>query len=129
MSQNEWNWPAENRAFWDASESGKLLVKQCNDCSQPHYYPRIICPYCGSQATEWVEASGKGTLHAYSLFRRASPPQILAYVTLEEGVTMLTEMIECDPEELSINDEVVVAFRRESDGRQIPVFVPANSAN
>ena len=58
----------------------------------------------------------------YSVYRHASPPQILAYVTLAEGVTLLTEVIGSDYEELSINDDVTVKFRVDGDGRHIPVF-------
>lgn len=122
MIKDNWIWPMENRAFWDATERGILSVKQCIDCEKPHYYPRWICPHCGSNSTEWIEACGKGILYAYSVFRRANSPQILAYVTLSEGVTMLTEIIGSNYEELSINDEVRVKFRVEDDGRHVPVF-------
>jgi uncharacterized OB-fold protein len=123
MIDDKWDWAMENREFWDASERGILLVKRCIDCEKPHYYPRLICPHCGSDSTEWIESCGKGILYSYSFFRRANPPQILAYVTLAEGITLLTEIINSDYEKLAVNDEVEVKFRVDPDGRYIPVYV------
>ncbi len=50
---------------------GKLLIKKCTACGEPHFYPRNICPFCFSDKTEWVEASGNATIYTYSVMRRA----------------------------------------------------------
>ena len=52
----------ETQAYWDAAAKGKLLIKKCTACGQLHHYPRVLCPFCFSDKTEWVEASGKGTI-------------------------------------------------------------------
>src|SRR5215472_6430412 len=61
----------ETKPFWDAAAQGRLLIKRCTACDEPHWYPRAICPFCGSERTEWMEASGHGTIYSYSVFRRA----------------------------------------------------------
>ena len=64
----------ENLPFWQAAEAGRLLGKRCTDCGRHHWYPRGICPFCGSANTAWVPLSGRGSIHAFSTLRRASPP-------------------------------------------------------
>ncbi|MGH6991087.1 MAG: Zn-ribbon domain-containing OB-fold protein, partial [Stellaceae bacterium] len=81
---------AETKPFWDAAANGQLLVKKCLACGEVHYYPRTICPFCHSDRTEWLAASGQGTIYSYSVMRRAAEPYAIAYVALEEGATVLT---------------------------------------
>src|SRR5262249_30062727 len=85
----------DTQPFWDAAASGRLLVKRCLACNEHHHYPRPICPFCGSDRTEWRDASGRGTIYSYSVMRRAPGPYALAYVTPEEGATMMTENVDC----------------------------------
>ena len=76
----------EAQPYFDAASQGKLVIKKCTACGQVHHYPRALCPFCGSDRTEWVPASGRGTIYSYSVMRRASPPYAIAYVTLAEGL-------------------------------------------
>ncbi len=130
MSNKERDYPApainvETQHFWDAAADGKLLVKKCNDCGENHYYPRTICPHCFSDKTEWLETSGKGKIYSYSVMRRSPVPYAIAYVTLEEGVTIMTNLVECDFDALAIGQDVKVAFRKTAEGHSLPVFTPA----
>jgi hypothetical protein len=115
----------ENRPFFDGARQGRLLVGRCQACKAFHYYPRAVCPFCASERTEWVEAKGRGTIYSYSVMRRVAKPYALAYVTLEEGVTMLTNLVDCDFDRLRIGDPVRVAFKAAEDGEMIPMFTPA----
>ncbi len=110
--------------FWDGTAAGKLLLKRCRDCGETHYYPRAICPYCFSSNTEWYEASGRGRIYSFSIMRRAPVPYVMAYVTLDEGVTMMTNIIDCDFEALAIDDEVEVKFHPIDGGFYLPLFTP-----
>src|SRR5215211_1258515 len=82
----------ENEAFFTAAKDGRFLMRKCKACGKTHWYPRAVCPFCSSE-TEWVEGSGRGTIYAYSVMRRVPEPFALAYVTLEEGPTMLTNIV------------------------------------
>jgi uncharacterized protein len=115
----------ETQAYWDAAAAGRLLIKTCTACRQPHYYPRTICPFCGSDRTEWQEASGRGTIYSYSVMRRVPVPYVIAYVTLEEGVTMMTNLVGGDPDAIRIGQAVRVVFRATEGGPPVPMFVPA----
>jgi len=112
----------ENKPFFDAAREGKLLLGKCSSCGGLHYYPRAICPFCFNEKIQWVEAKGKGTLYSYSVMRRVPEPYAIAYVTLDEGVTMLTNMVDCDLDRLRIGDAVHLVFKAAEGGEMIPMF-------
>jgi len=115
----------ETRPFWEAAAAGRLLIKRCAACGERHSYPRSICPFCGSDRTEWQEASGKATIYSYSVMRRVPVPYAIAYVTLAEGVTMMTNIVDCDLDAIRIGQEVKVVFRPTEGGPPVPMFAPA----
>jgi uncharacterized OB-fold protein len=116
----------ENKAFFDAAAQGKLLIKRCNACGEVHHYPRAICPLCFSDKTEWRDAKGTGTIYTYSVLRRGVPePYCIAYVTLEEGVSMLTNIVDCDFDAVKIGMKVKVTFKPTDGGPPVPMFTPA----
>ncbi|HZO04069.1 MAG TPA: Zn-ribbon domain-containing OB-fold protein [Burkholderiales bacterium] len=116
---------AENKPFFDAAREGKLLIGRCQACNEVHYYPRAVCPFCASDRTEWVAAKGRGRIYSYSVMRRVPKPFAIAYVTLDEGVTMLTNLVDCDFERVSIGDPVRVVFKPAENGDPMPMFTPA----
>ena len=111
----------ENKPFFDAAREGKLLLGKCSSCGGLHYYPRAICPFCAGE-TELVAAKGGGKLYSYSVMRRVAEPYAIAYVTLDEGVTMLTNMVDCDLDRLRIGDAVRLVFKAAEGGEMIPMF-------
>jgi uncharacterized protein len=115
----------ETRPFWDAAVSGRLVIKRCTACGRPHHYPRTICPFCWSDRTEWVPTSGRGTIYSFSVMRRAPVPYAIAYVTLDEGVTLMTNIVGCDLEAIRIGQPVQVVFRPTDGGPPVPMFTPA----
>jgi uncharacterized OB-fold protein len=115
----------ETRAFWDAAAKGLLLIRRCTACGRAHWYPRSICPFCWSDKTEWVEGSGRGAIYSYSVMRRAPEPYVVAYVTLAEGPTVLTNLVDCDFDALAIGQEVRLKFSSSDGGPPVPMFTPA----
>ncbi|WP_165452491.1 Zn-ribbon domain-containing OB-fold protein [Paenibacillus thalictri] len=118
----------ELKAYWDAAAEDKLLIKQCDDCGQYHYYPRLLCPFCMSEKTSWREAKGTGTIYTYSVMRR-EVPYAIAFVTLDEGPRMMTNIVDCDLDTLQIEQRVKVVFKPSGDqdqpGPSVPCFTPA----
>ena len=112
----------ETKAFWDGAAQGKLLLKKCLACGQIHYYPRTLCPYCFSERTEWLAASGRATVYSYSVMRRAPVPYAIAYVSLEEGVTIMTNLVDCDFDRIRIGDKVRLVFKPSDGGPPVPMF-------
>jgi uncharacterized OB-fold protein len=110
--------------YWVAAGDGRLLLKACRDCGRTHYYPRPLCPFCMSDATEWLEASGAGTIYSWSVERRADPPYAIAFVTLAEGPTILTTIVDAALDAIAIGQPVTLGFETR-DGQPVPVFRPA----
>jgi uncharacterized OB-fold protein len=115
----------ETQAFWDATAQGKFLIKKCTACGEPHFYPRNLCPFCFSDKTEWVEASGNATIYTYSVMRRAPVPYAIAYVTLAEGPTIMTNIVDCDLDAIKVGQAVRLVFKPSDGGPPIPMFAPA----
>ena len=133
MSTNERNYPApvinlETAPFWAAANEGILLLKRCETCGEVHFYPRAVCPHCLSLKTQWFKASGKASIYSFSVMRRVEIPYVIAYVSLSEGVTVLSNIVDVDIDQIAINDKVEVTFRRSESGQFLPVFRPENCA-
>ena len=120
----------ETKPYWDATLEGKLIIRHCNACGENHWYPRTLCPFCGSVDTEWLETAGKGTIYTFAITRKGLGhyggvgPYVLAFVTLDEGPTMLTNIIECDVDALRIGDRVEVVFHKTEAEAALPRFRP-----
>ena len=115
----------ETEAFWSAAKEGKFMLRRCTACGKAHWYPRAICPFCMSDKTEWVEASGRGKIYTYSVMRRAPEPYAIGYVTLDEGPSMLTNFVDCDFDKLKIGQSVKLKFMPTEGGPPVPMFAPA----
>jgi len=105
------------RPFWDGIKAGRLLLERCLRCQAVIWYPRGFCPRCGSAATEWIEASGRGTVYTYTVARRsfggwaAAVPYVIAYIELAEGPRVLSNVVGAAPDEVSIGLEVEVVMK------------------
>ncbi len=117
----------ETEEFWAAARDGKLLIKTCNACNKVHWYPRAICPRCFSDQTSWSEAKGTGQIYSFSVMKRSKIPYAIAYVELDEGVRMMTNIVDTDLDALSIGQKVKVVFKATADegGAPVPMFTPA----
>ena len=120
----------ETRKFWDATAEQKLLLPKCNDCGTVIWYPREFCPECSSFDVAWFEASGRGTIYSFTVNRRGQGDYrdlsyVLAYVELEEGPRVLTNVVDCDPMQVSVGQSVQVVFHPTSNGAALPRFRPA----
>jgi uncharacterized protein len=114
----------ESLAYWQAADEGRLLVKRCTACGEFHHYPRDLCPFCLSDGTEWTTAAGTGTLYSFSTMGQGDAAYTLAYVTLDEGPTMLTNVVGCEPATLVVGQRVRAVFTPSEGGHAVPMFTP-----
>ena len=121
----------ETRPYWDGCAAGELRIQRCVDCREPYFYPRDICPACGSGSVEWFTASGRATLYSYIINHRPAPgfedeaPYAIAVVQLAEGPRMMTSIrgVPATPEALVLDMPLRVAFEQRGD-IWLPVFAP-----
>ena len=114
----------ETKPYWDAAGAGKLMLKRCRQCGRAHHYPRALCPFCLGE-TEWLETRGTGVIYSFSVMRRAPIPYTIAYVTLDEGVTMMTNIVDCDFDALAIGQRVRLVMKPSDGGPPVPMFTQA----
>lgn len=119
-----------NQVYFDGVAEGQLRIQQCGDCGAHQFYPRVVCKHCGSEHSHWIVASGRGKVASFSVVRRGvsadfSAPYIVALITLEEGVTMMSHVVDVEPEQVASGMAVTVAFRPVGGAVIRPVFLPA----
>ena len=122
---------SETKPFWDATAEGKFLLPKCDNCSAIIWYPRAFCPECSGTAISWIAASGKGTIYSFSITRKGGgvwaerSPYVIAYVELEEGPRVLTNIVGCPVDDVSIGMSVRVVFDKTEEGPAVFRFTPA----
>jgi hypothetical protein len=122
-----------SRPHWEGCREGRLRVQRCARCGAHVFIPRPFCPECLSDALEWVDSSGRGRVYSFTVIHRPQRPEYevpyaVAIVELEEGWHMLSNLVDCEAEEVEIGMAVEVTFRRMSDEVALPFFRPAPPA-
>ncbi len=115
----------ESAPYWDGAARGELWLRRCVACDRHHHYPRSSCPFCFAPDPAWVRASGRGTVYSYSVVDRAAVPYVIAWVTLEEGPTLLSNLLGCEAAAVHVGMAVRLAPPPGEGGPPIPMFVPA----
>lgn len=116
----------ENKTYWEQAQQRTLLLKHCRSCNTSHHYPRPYCPHCGSDQTEWRTSCGTGEIYTFTrMVRGVQTPYLMAYVRLEEGVSILTHLHASDWDAVHIGMRVKVDLVPSASGQNVPVFVPA----
>lgn len=125
----------ESDFFWEKAKTHELWLRRCTSCDSTYFYPRDICPSCFSRDVEWIQASGRGTVHTFAIVERGplpsfreSVPYVVALVDLEEGARMPTNLVDvpADREHLSVGMPVEVTFDDVTDEITLPKFKPAS---
>ena len=105
-------------------ENGKLAYQRCADCSAAVFYPRVLCPVCGSGALEWRESAGRGTVYATTaVHSRNRDPRNVALVDLDEGFRMMSWVESVPAEEVEIGARVSFEVRHRDEDEPVAVFV------
>jgi uncharacterized protein len=105
-------------------ENGKLAYQRCADCSAAVFYPRVLCPVCGSGALEWRESAGRGTVYATTaVHSRDRDPRNVALVNLDEGFRMMSRVEGVPAEEVEIGARVSFEVRHRDKDEPVAVFV------
>ena len=124
----------ESDFYWEKCKEHELWLRHCKACNNAYFYPRDICPGCFSRDTDWIQSSGKATLHAFAIVHRAPVPAfrgkepfVTAIVELEGGARMPTNIVDCeaDPEHIKIGMALQVTFDDLDDKVSLPKFRPA----
>ena len=117
--------------FWEGAKKGDLLIQHCKTCDANIFYPRKFCPKCWSADLDWIKASGRAAIYSFSTaYDMVEPkfwadlPYTIAYVDLPEGIRMMTRIVECNPDDISIGMDVEVVWNKLDDDFFLPYFRP-----
>lgn len=122
----------ETQPYFDAAADGRLVLPKCTSCGELVWYPRAFCPFCASNEVEWVSASGRGSVYSYTVSYRGegayreAAPYVLAYVELDEGPRLLTNIVDCDPESVRVGQPVDAVFHPTPSGGALLRFRPTS---
>jgi uncharacterized protein len=120
-------------AFWAATAEHRFLLQRCASCSTAQFYPKVTCTTCGAQELTWEEASGRGTLHTFTVARRAThpafegaEPYVVAIVELAEGPKVTSNVVECDVDAVRVGMQLDLCWDDpDVDGLCLPLWRPA----
>ena len=122
----------ETLPFWEGCRSGELRGQVCRRCGRTQLYPRVHCTECGWGELAWKALSGRAQVATFSVVRRpVNPgfrervPFVLAVVRLAEGPQLMTHVVDCKPEDVTVGMPVAVRFEPRGEWA-LPVFAPAN---
>lgn len=126
----------DSRRFWEGCRMRCLTLPRCTSCGEVIFYPRSVCPECGSEQLEWVELSGKGTVYTFSVvyrppskFFEGRTPYVIALVELDEGPRLMSNIVEVNPESVRIGMRVECVFKEVDEKITLPLFRPSPEAH
>ena len=121
-----------SQPFWDAAKRHELQIQRCNACRTHIFYPREACSECLSPDLIWIPVSGKGTLYSYTIAQAPTHPAfaddvpyVIAIVELEEGPRITTNLVGCQPDQVTIGMPVVASFEEVTPEMTLVKFRPA----
>lgn len=125
-----------SKTYWHGTARREILLQKCKDCDNIQYYPRPLCTKCFSQDLSWIRASGRGTVHTFSvIYQNIQPgfvdelPYVLVVVELEEGPRMTTNILNCAPQDVYIGMPVEMTFQYITPEVWLPQFKPRASGS
>lgn len=122
----------QSEPYWTSVAHHEMRIQRCRSCGTYRFYPTPVCPSCWSSEFEWAPVSGRATLYSYSVVHRpvtdafaAETPYVVALVTLEEGPTMMMNVIDAPVDGVTIGMPLRIDYR-DVDGFTLPVARPSD---
>lgn len=121
----------DTRGYWECLRNHQLVIQRCLECRAFRHHPRPMCPECHSLEFEWARVSGRGTIYSYAIvtqplhrFWTDRVPYNVVLVELEEGVRIVSSVVDCPNEAITIGMPVSVVFEDVSSEISLPMFRP-----
>jgi uncharacterized OB-fold protein len=119
--------------FWTATADKTFLLQHCRTCGALQFYPKTTCTTCGSADLDWQPASGRGTVHTFTVARRAThpafngmEPYVVAIIELDEGPRVTGNVVDCPVDDVAVGMPVALTWdEADSDGIRLPLWRPA----
>jgi uncharacterized OB-fold protein len=117
----------DNMGYWEGINRHELVFQRCKECGTWRHPPRPVCPKCRSFEKDWAPSTGKGTVYSCVTYQESPHPGFKApysvvLVEMEEGVRLVSNMVDIKSEEISIGMPVEVVFEDIAEGLTLPKF-------
>jgi uncharacterized protein len=117
----------DSRFFWEGTQAGELRIQVCNACGAKRFPPGPACQACPAYDRGYEVAAGTGTVFSYVVHRYPPVPGkelpiVIALVDLDEGVRMVGEVVDVEPEEIEIGMRLRVDWNRIDDDLTLPIW-------
>ena len=106
--------------YFEMLKSGAFCIQQCVSCSKHVFFPRTLCPHCGSEALQWIQPSGRGEIYSITVVRRDSElggDYNIALIDLHEGVRLMAHVVDDSGLRPMIGDAVALIPMSEVPGK------------
>jgi len=124
---------ADNKPFWDACKNHQLKFQKCHQCGLVRWPAALICPGCHSDQSEWIEVSGRGKVYSFAIYHQVfhpgfegEVPYVTASIELEEGPRLLSNVVNCRPDQVYCEMPVAVLWEDVNPDISLPKFQPAD---
>ena len=119
-----------NRLYFEGTATGELRIRTCKSCGHLFRFAHAWCPECWSQDLDFKVASGRGRIETFTVVHQAPYesfedriPYVIALVELDEGVRMMSNVVDCDPGHVRIGLPVTVTYE-DRGPLKVPMFRP-----
>ncbi|WP_158292498.1 Zn-ribbon domain-containing OB-fold protein [Paracraurococcus ruber] len=126
----------DSRPYWEGLARGTLLLQRCAECGRMRHYPRPLCDACHSFAADWIEASGRASVHSWTVAHhpyhpafRGELPYTVVTADLPEGVRIVAQLRDAQADRLWIGAPLRIGFEDNGEGMVLPVLVTAGGSN
>lgn len=121
----------DNRPFWEGCRKHELTFQRCNNCGHVRWPPSDLCPQCHSTEINWLISKGTGRVYTFAVYHTAfhpgfaaDVPYVVAVVALDEGPHLLTNIVDCQPDEVRCDMSVGVIWEAVDETITLPKFRP-----
>ena len=125
----------DTQPFWEATKRRELTYQTCDKCQAVIFYPRSHCTSCGASEITARVSKGLGAVYTFTVIMQSRHPAFaelgpyaVAYVDLDEGFRMLTNVINVqDPtKNIHCGQRVKLCWHDQGEGQiALPMFEPA----
>ena len=112
----------ESKDFWQGGAEGELRIYHCNDCARYFHPPSPVCPNCVSDNVAAKTVSGKATIASFTINHQQWQPELetpfvvgMVEIVEQRGLRLVTNIINCDPQEVQIGLAAKVQFLQQED--------------
>ncbi len=125
---------ADNRPFWEGCRVHELRFQRCKDCGHVRWPPSDLCPACHSTDSGWLISKGTGRIYTFAVYHVAyhtafttNLPYAVAVVALDEGPRLLTNIVDCQIDQIKCDMPVSVIWEDVNEEITLPKFTPLAS--